>query len=142
GGSVIDWQPGAAGSLLVMRSHVPDANRQSASLIVKDEAGMGIDLMDASGGSVRLDEKPHRDAIEYITDGRGKVRVMGTHAAAGQTGILSGLIRYFFKAEGGSDWQSLSTLDIRTREGFVPVAVDAATNRAIGFAKMDGRHAV
>ncbi len=142
GGSVIDWQPGPAGSVLVMRSHVPEANRQSASLITKDEDGMGVDLMDAAEGTVKVVEKPRRDAVEYITNGKGMVRIMGTQGMAGQTGNLSGQIRYFFKRPEGGDWQQLSTYDILSREGFDPWAVDAASNRAIGFGKIDGRKAV
>lgn len=139
GGSVIDWQPGSTGSVLVMRSHVPEANRQSASLIVKDEEGMGVDLMNVANGTVKIIEKPRRDAREYITDGKGKVRIMGTQGMAGRTNNLSSEIRYFFKAE---DWQPLSTVNLISREGFDPYVVDAASNRAIGFGKVDGRTAV
>jgi len=142
GGSVIDWQPGPANSVLVMRSHVPEANRHTASLITKDEEGMGVDLMDVTQGSVKVVEKPRRDAREYITDGKGKVRIMGTHPMEGRTGNLSSTLRYYFKPANGGNWQQLSSYDIVSREGFDPWAVDAATNRAIGFGKIDGRQAV
>lgn len=137
GGSVIDWQPGTANNVLVMRSHVPEA-----TLIAKEDAGMGVDLMDVSQGTVKVVEKPRRDAREYITDGKGKVRVMGTQPMEGRTGNLSSTFRYFFKPATGGDWQSLSSYDIVSREGFDPWAVDAATNRAIGFGRIDGRQAV
>jgi dipeptidyl aminopeptidase/acylaminoacyl peptidase len=140
GGRVIDWQPGEDGSVLMMRSHVPESN--IGSLITKNDEGMGVDLVDVTSGSIKIVEKPRRDAVEYITDGNGTVRVMGTHGAAGQTGYLSGMKRYFFRPAGGGDWEPLSTVNLRENEGFDPVAVDAATNRAIGFAKMDGRTAV
>ena len=142
GGSVIDWQPGQPGNVLVMRSHVREANRESASLIVKDEEGMGVDLMDATTGAVKVVERPRRDAVEYITDGKGKVRIMGAHGQKGQTGYLSGTVRYFFKPATGGDWQTLSALDVLTREGFDPMTVDAKSDRAIGFVKIDGRLAV
>lgn len=142
GGSVIDWQPGRLGSVLMMRSHVPEANVYSSSMITKDEEGMGVDLIDATSGSSKIVEKPRRDAVEYITDGKGVVRVMGTHAATGQTGYLSSKLRYFFKRQGGGDWQPLSAVDVLSEEGFDPVTVDASTDRAIGFAKIDGRKAV
>jgi dipeptidyl aminopeptidase/acylaminoacyl peptidase len=137
GGSVIDWQPGTANNVLVMRSHVPEA-----TLIAKEDAGMGVDLMDVSQGTVKVIEKPRRDAREYITDGKGKVRIMGTQPMEGRTGNLSSTFRYFFKPAAGGDWQSLSSYDVVSREGFDPWAVDAATNRAIGFGRIDGRQAV
>ncbi|WP_428629794.1 alpha/beta fold hydrolase [Sphingopyxis sp.] len=142
GGEVIDWSPGQPGSVLVMRSHVPEVNRASGSLITKDEEGMGVDLMDATSGAVKIVEKPRPDAIEYITDGKGKVRVMGTQGVKGQTGYLSGQVRYFFKPRDGGQWQPLSAVDILNEEGFNPVTVDAVTDRAIGFVKIDGRKAV
>lgn len=142
GGSVIDWQPGVANSVLVMRSHVREANRYSASLITKDEEGMGVDLMDVTRGSVKVVEKPRRDATEFITDGKGKVRIMGTQPMEGRTGNLSSTVRYLSKPANGGDWQPLSSFDIVSREGFDPWTVDAAANRAIGFAKIDGRKAV
>ncbi len=137
GGSVIDWQPGTANNVLVMRSHVPEA-----TLVAKEDAGMGVDLMDVSQGTVKVVEKPRRDAREYITDGKGKVRVMGTQPMEGRTGNLSSTFRYFFKPAAGGDWQPLSSYDVVSREGFDPWAVDAATNRAIGFGRIDGRQAV
>ena len=142
GGSIIDWQPGPADSVLVMRSYVPEANRYSASLIKKDEEGMGVDLVDVTDGSAKTVEKPRRDAREFITDGKGKVRIMGVQPMEGQTGNLSGAVRYLFKPANGGDWQSLSSFDILSREGFDPWTVYAATNRAIGFGKIDGRQAV
>ncbi len=142
GGEVIDWSPGQPGSVLVMRSHVPEVNRTSGSLISKNEEGMGVELMDVTSGSVKIVEKPRPDAIEYITDGKGRVRVMGTQAEKGQTRYLSGEVRYFFKPRDGGNWQPLSTVDLLKDEGFNPVTVDAATDRAIGFAKVDGRKAV
>lgn len=137
GGSVIDWQPGPANSVLVMRSHVPEA-----TLIAKNDDGMGVYLMDITQGSVKVVEKPRRDAREYITDGKGQVRIMGTHPMEGRTGNLSSTVRYHFKPANGGGWQPLSSYDIISREGFDPWAVDAATNRAIGFGKVDGRKAV
>lgn len=142
GGSVIDWQPGPPDSVLMMRSHVPEANRRTASLIAKDEEGMGVDLVNVVEGSVKIVEKPRRDTIEYITDGNGKVRIMGTQPMEGRTDNLSRIVRYLYKPADGGDWQQLSSLDTLSREGFEPWTVDAATDRAIGFGKIDGRLAV
>jgi len=142
GGSVIDWQPGPANSVLVMRSHVPEANRYSASLITKDEQGMGVDLMDVTEGSVKLVEKPRTDAIEYITDGRGSIRIMGVHGVNRSTGYRDPVVRHLFRRQNSRDWEQLSGFDIGSGAGFYPYAIDAATDRAIGFGKVDGRMAV
>lgn len=142
GGSVIDWQPGTPGSVLMMRSYVPEANLRGASLITKDAEGMGVDLVDATTGATKVVEKPRRDATEYISDGKGAVRVMAVHGTAGQTQYLDRTVRYFFRPRGGGAWQPLSAVDMTTNQGFDAVAVDAATDRAIGFAKVNGRYTV
>ena len=142
GGSVIDWQPGTPDSLLIMRSNVREANFHSASLLKKDEEGMGVDLMDLSGDLIKIAEKPRRDAVEYITDGKGKIRIMGALADAGRTGYPADRIRYFFRDGKGGGWQPLSAFDLVSHNGFDPFAVDAESNRAIGLAKIDGRDAV
>src|SRR3546814_2263766 len=93
-----------------MRSNVREANFHSASLLKKDEEGMGVDLMDLSGDLIKIAEKPRRDAVEYITDGKGKIRIMGALADAGRTGYPADRIRYFFRdrsEEHTSELQSL-----------------------------------
>lgn len=142
GGEVLDWQPGPANSVMVMRSYVPEVSSYSGSLVRKDGQGMGVDLIDVVTGTVKVVEKPRREAVEYITDGKGKVRIMATRPWDGRTDNLSRTIRYFLKSGDGGDWQPLSAFDLVTREGFDPYTVDAATNRAIGFAKIDGRKAM
>lgn len=142
GGSVIDWQPGTPDSLLIMRSNVREANLHSASLLKKDEEGMGVDLVDLSGDLIKIAERPQRDAVEYITDGQGNIRIMGALTAAGRTGYPTDRIRYFFRDDKGGDWQPLSAFDLVRHNGFDPFAVDAESNRAIGLAKVDGRDAV
>ena len=142
GGQVVDWQPGQPNSLLIMRSHVREANRYSSSLIVKDDQGMGVDLMDVNSGAVKIVERPRSDTIQYISDGKGRVRIMGVQPMVGQTYNISSIIQYYFRSRDGGSWQPLSYYDTGTGEGFLPSAVDAESNRAIGFGKMDGRKAV
>ncbi|MBL0916918.1 MAG: S9 family peptidase, partial [Sphingopyxis sp.] len=140
GGDVIDWQPGTAESVLVMRSYVPEVS--ATSVIRKDAEGMGVDLVKISDGSTKLVEKPRVDAIEYITDGGGKVRIMGLHATNRGTGYVSPIVSHLFRRQGSRDWEQLSSYDIASGMGFYPYAIDTATDRAIGFAKVDGRRAV
>jgi dipeptidyl aminopeptidase/acylaminoacyl peptidase len=140
GGAVIDWQPAQDNSILMMRSHVPESNVHT--MIAKDEEGMGVDRIDVDTATARSVEKPRRDATEFITDGRGVVRIMGSQPVEGQTYNYSPVVRYHFKRAGGSSWEPLATLNILTSEGFNPYVVDAATDRAIGFSLIGGREAV
>ncbi len=141
GGGVIDWLPDQEDSILMTRSHVPEVNRYTSSLITKDAEGLGVDRVDVQSGSVRVVEKPHPDAVEFITDGKGRLRIMGTHPIKGRTDNLSRTLTYLFQPAAGGNWQPLSTVDVLTSDGFDPYTVDAATDRAIGFDKVDGRRA-
>lgn len=140
GGDVIDWQPGTDGSVLMMRSYVPEVS--ATTLVRKDGDGMGVDIIDVADASTKAVEKPRIDAIDYITDGSGKVRIMGIQAINRSTGYRDVSVRYLFRRQNSRDWEPLSVLDIGSGVGFTPYAIDVATNRAIGFAKVDGRNAV
>src|SRR3546814_3495889 len=98
--------------------------------------------MDLSGDLIKIAEKPRRDAVEYITDGKGKIRIMGALADAGRTGYPADRIRYFFRDGKGGGWQPLSAFDLVSHNGFDPFADDAESKRAIGLEKIDGRDAV
>ena len=75
GGGVIDLLPGEDGKVLMMRAYVPEANVNS--VIQKSAQGMGVDRIDTRTGQAAKVEAPRRDASEFITDGRGNVRIMG-----------------------------------------------------------------
>ena len=140
GGEVIDWQPGTDGSVLMMRSYVPEVS--ATNLVRKDDRGMGVDMVNVADASTKTVEKPLVDAIEYISDGGGKVRIMGLHSFNRSTGYRDPAVRHLFRRQNVRDWEHLSAYDIASGMGFYPYAIDAATNRAIGFAKVDGRRAV
>jgi dipeptidyl aminopeptidase/acylaminoacyl peptidase len=135
GGTVIDWLPAEQGSILMMRSYVPEMRD---GLQTRSAEGLGVDRVDATTGDVRRIEAPRRDAVEYITDRRGNVRLMATQAIIGDA-QLSETVRYYYRPVGGGQWAPLTTYNILTEEGFYPQAVDAATNRAIGFRRANGR---
>lgn len=140
GGAVVDWLPAEEGAILMMRSYVPEVT--IGTHITHEDEGMGVDRVDIRTGDSRRVERPRRDATRYISDGDGHVRIMAVHPFVGQTYQLSDTIRYLHRPQSGGDWQALATYNITTDEGFAPVLVDATTNRAIGYAKIDGRQAV
>lgn len=135
GGGVIDWLPQEQGSLLMVRSYVPE--QRDGSYAVSTSEGLGVDRVDATTGAVRHIEPPRRDAVQYLSDRQGVVRIMATQAVIGDA-RLSETIRYFARPVGGGAWQPLATYNMSTLEGFEPVTVDAATNRAIGFRRVNG----
>lgn len=140
GGSVIDWSASDNGSLLMTRSYVPENN--TGTRIASSAEGLGVDRIDSVSGMARRVQAPNRDAVFYLSDGHGNVRVMASQGYSSTTGQLDPIIRFFYRSKDGDVWKSLSQSDIVAEDGFWPTAIDPATDRVFGFGKIDGRKAV
>lgn len=139
GGGIIDYVPGVDGAVMMMRAYVPE--QKIGSLIEQRREGMGVDQIDTRTLSVKRIEPPRRDAIEYITDGRGTVRITGT-ATTNPSGYADGVIKYLYRPGGSRDWKTLGDFDYLNRRGFNPYAVDADKNLVYGFNNVGGRRAL
>ena len=136
GGTVVDYLPDENGIVLMMRSYVPEA--RIGTIIEKTEEGMGVDRIDTRTGASKKVEGAQRDAVEYITDGHGGVRIKGVSPRTAD-GYDKGAVKYLYRQQGSRDWLTLSTYVYADRSGFNPYAVDRDTNLAYGFEKIDGR---
>ena len=139
GGSVIDWSASDNGSLLMTRSYVPE--NDTGTRIASRAEGLGVDRIDSVTGAARRVETANRDAIHYLSDGNGNVRIMAVQMLSTNTWQFEPIIRFFYRPKEGGAWKPLSRTDVVSEDGFEPVAVDAATNRVFGFQKIDGRKA-
>jgi len=138
GGSVIDWLPDANGDVLMTRNFVPAA--AIGSIVADSRRGYGVERVDTATLKRSTVEPPKPRATEFITDGYGTVRIMGSMGESADQN--TGIIRYFYRPAGGREWQPLSTLDSNTDTGFNPYAVDRDLNLAYGFEKTQGRQAL
>ncbi len=138
GGSVIDYLPEQDGTVLMMRSYVPE--ERVDSFINKTDEGMGVDRIDTRTGAVSKVENAQRDADEFITDGHGTVRIKGV-TARNSVGYDLGSRKYLYRPKGSREWQTLSTYTYSDQSGFIPSAVDRDGNLAYGFEKVGGRFA-
>lgn len=136
GGTVVDYLPDENGIVLMMRSYVPEA--RIGTIIEKTEEGMGVDRIDTRTGASKKVEGAQRDAVEYITDGHGSVRIKGVSPRTAD-GYDKGTVKYLYRQQGSRDWLTLSTYVYADRSGFNPYAVDRDSNIAYGFEKFDGR---
>lgn len=136
GGSVIDWSATGAGHILIQRDYIPEET--VGTLVAQKKDGLGVDDLDVASLRSRTVEQPRDEATEYITDGKGNVRVMGTRGTAAQ-GYSSGKINYFFRNSGHREWLPMSVYDSESREGFNPYHVDPVRNVAYGLKEVGGR---
>jgi dipeptidyl aminopeptidase/acylaminoacyl peptidase len=141
GGEVIDWLPDEDGAVLMTRVYLPDDH--TASHIGSAKHGIGVDRVDTQTEAARTIEQPRDDAVVYISDGRGTVRVMGVKSRPGALGDYdSGNTTYYYRTAGSRDWQSLREVVGEGHNGFQPIAVDHDANLAYGYKKLDGRLAL
>lgn len=136
GGSIIDLLPGTEGSVLMTRSYVPEA--KLGSYIESTADGLGVDQIDTRTVAAKRVEPARRDAVEYITDGVGNVRILGI-TKLNAAGYDTGMISYLYRPLNSRTWAPLSLLDTTVREGFNPYSVDPQANIVYGFAKSNGR---
>ncbi|MET1110095.1 MAG: S9 family peptidase [Allosphingosinicella sp.] len=122
GGEVIDWQPGNEGSILMGRQYVPEG--KIGTHVEDKREGYGVDRIDTANLQSRTVEPAKPNATDYISDGRGTVRIMAITDVAGATGYASGKVTYYYRTKTSRDWKPLGTFDYNSNTGFYPIAVD------------------
>ncbi len=141
GGTIVDWLPDEDGAALISREYLPDD--QAGSRLGSSASGLALDWIDTRTLAARSIETPREQVVEYISDGRGTVRVMGVESNRGAAeGYASGDLNYFYRREGSQEWQKFGELVGQEHNGFEPYAVDHDRNVAYGFKKRDGRFAL
>ncbi len=139
GGAVIDWNTGADNQVLMMREYVPEASAGSRMGQLRE--GLGVDSVDVVTLKTRSVERATPDAAEFITDGRGVVRVTGR--VEQREGYATGRRTYWFRRKGKTQWEPLSTIDARNGadSGFDPYVVDPTLDIVYGLKRHEGRMA-
>ena len=96
GGYVVDWLPDEDGAVLMTRTYLPDDH--TGSRIGSSKRGTAVDRVDTQTLAAQTIEQPRDDAVAYISDGRGTIRVMGTRSRRGALGDYdSGNIAYYYR---------------------------------------------
>jgi dipeptidyl aminopeptidase/acylaminoacyl peptidase len=140
GGAVIDWLPDEDGAVLMSRNYVPGNNTGNMTRY-SSASGLGVDRIDTRTLAIKRVELPSQIVTEYISDGRGSVRILGRKENKLQH-VDSGVIGYMYRQPGSRDWRKLSEYDTINYTGFWPSAIDPDLNVAYGFKKKDGRFAL
>jgi dipeptidyl aminopeptidase/acylaminoacyl peptidase len=127
--------------IMMTRQWVPE--RTTGTRMNSDREGLGVDLVDLRTGQHTALEQPDREAERYVTDEHGTIRMKVRHLLTGG-GQMTGERDFLYRAPGSDRWIKLShTETVGDRiTGFYPVAIDSATNSAIGFSQQGGFDAV
>lgn len=148
GGSVIDWgghdtgSGGSEGAVLMTRKFLPEAT--IGTHLASSQDGLGVEWIDTVSLARRTIEPARPTAEEYISDGRGVVRILGTRSKS-NSGYDRDKISYLYRKPGDRSWLPLSDVVGQATGGdvgFDPYAVDSDLNVAYGFDDKDGRQAL
>lgn len=133
GGSIIDLtSDGGEGSVLLTRDYVPQST--TGSMLGDTRSGYGVERVDTVSLSRKMVEAPRSDADTFISDGQGRVRVMGIQPKA-SSGYDRNIVNYYYRKPGARDWLTLGTVTIGAGvvDGFEPEAVDPGLNVVYGY---------
>lgn len=142
GGEVIALDlDGEPNKILMTRQWVKE--RIVASRLGNSEEGLGVDVVDVTNGRRSVIESAENDAIAYIADEDGRVRIKVVQPMA-VGGMLSAKRLFYFRAANSIRWNLLSKVEVdsQTYFGLYPVAVDSAKNIAYAFAHHNGYEAL
>lgn len=138
GGSIIDWDvPGNPSAVLMTRNFAQLARGDSA--MVDQRTGLGVEEVDTVTLERKTVERARSDAVEYISDGHGTVRIMGAIGSYA-SGYSREKVTYYYRKPGSKMWDLLSGVNINAAGvgGFNPYAVDGKENVVYGFADHEG----
>jgi len=137
-GEIIDWLPGQEGQILMERSYIPEVGT-TGTLISRAKEGLGVDQINLENLKSAQVEPPRTNFDDYMTDGRGNVRVATSWQSDRNSGQMSGLMTSRYRKQGSREWQELGTYDNTSRNGIVPLAIDADRNALFARKRIDGR---
>ena len=140
GGEVIDWLPDSENTLLMDHWTIPTSHIGSRTGSWRQ--GLGVDLVDTRTRSSKPVEMPLDTVAEYISDGRGNVRIRAIELNRTADYRVTGHVGYQYRRKGSRDWLDLGEYNQVEETGFLPVAVDPDKDIAYGYRKKDGRWAV
>jgi len=139
GGAVLDWNTGKDGHVLMVRRYFPEFSTGTKISSAKD--GLGVDDIDTRTMTGIPVESAKSRAMDFITDGHGRIRIMGMDTGTTGEGYMSGRISYSGRPKDNDGWQDIAKLDLRSREGFNPIRVDPQLDTVYGLKKLNGRMA-
>jgi dipeptidyl aminopeptidase/acylaminoacyl peptidase len=140
GGNVIDWLPDEDGSVLMSREYLADDH--TGSHITATKPGLGVDRVETRTGKTKALEDPKEGAVEYFTDGRGTLRIVGFRGTrSSATEMDTGVLNFQYRLPDSTQWRKLSSYGSND-SGFEPYYVDHDSNLTYGVKKKDGRLAI
>jgi len=138
GGSVVALDvEGRPGHILMTREFVPEFS--TGTRLANARTGLGVEEIDIDNLRAARVELPTDDAVHYIADDTGRVRIMIRHPMD-ERGVLGAQQVFYYRTRNSEAWERLgeAQVDAQSTAGFYPVAVDSARDVVFGFEDRDG----
>jgi dienelactone hydrolase len=139
-GSILDWS-GADGTVMMARQIVPE-QQQIGSRVGRTGNGLSVERIDLRTLRSTRVEAPNPHASDYISDGRGNVRIMAMPTERAKTVKLGTRTDYMYRTADRHEWRPLGSYDSNGGEGMIPLAVDPTLNVVYVLKKLNGRMAL
>ena len=136
-GEIIDWLPGGGEHVLMTQLFLPEVTGNTH--IRKTKRGVGVVKINVRTLSTDIVEQPRDNVAEWMSDGQGNVRLLGTAEISAES-LLTGRVKYLYRAPGSREWLTLT--DYVDSEDFRPLAIDASANALYALRKHNGRLAL
>ena len=142
GGSVLALDvAGESDKILMARDRLGE--KTTGTRMARSQSGLGVDLVDIHSQSSSTVELPDEEAVRYIADETGRVRIKVRHPLSA-SGSLDNEVVYLYRQPNSDDWERLAVAEVNSqiRTGFYPLAVDASKNVVYGFDDDNGYQAL
>lgn len=136
-GYILDWRQSVDGKVLMARTYVPEEGKIGSTISDRKE-GLGVDLVDTRTLRSSSVELPNKQAVSYMTDHVGNVRIMRV-VERERDGTMTGRDRYFYRTKSDKRWRPLNDFQ---KDQFDPQSIDTDTDQLYALKKKDGRYAL
>ncbi|KKW92529.1 alpha/beta hydrolase family protein [Sphingobium chungbukense] len=141
GGDIIDWGKDGEDTVLMDRYYLPETT--TGKLNADQRKGLGVERVNTHSLARTAVEPPRGNAVNYITDGHGNVRIMVTRPTTNM-GYGGHRYDYFYRKKDSREWLPLSTQSVSgiVASGFQAASVDPALDVVYGSEAVNGREGI
>jgi len=107
--------------------------------LANTKEGLGVDRIDIGNGRRTAEEQPDEEAVRYLVDENGRVRLKVRMLETG-SGMLSGSRVYMYRTKDPVKWKRLEdvVVDGTSTGDFRPIAVESARDAVYGSVSRNG----
>ncbi|NCP12317.1 MAG: S9 family peptidase [Sphingomonadales bacterium] len=135
-GRIISWLDDD--TILVHRYHLPESSGGPTRSTSQDY-GYAVDRVTLSTGKYGTEERPDKNAVAYIADKKGEIRIKGESVNDNKGEYREGT-RYSYRLPGNRDWKPFS--EVVDDQGLTPLAFSEGGNAVYAFENLNGRLAL